>query len=362
MDPDCAYRIIIFNDMNRGLNLSLYVQHILFWILYWIIISLSAGLYDYDFATIFMFTLSTLPLTIITVYLFVYRVLDPYYALSKRRFILYSLILLVGFVFAKRLSVQYIQFPLMYADGDYTFTFYDPYRLVSYAMQIITISGVFIGIKFFNEYRIEKVKVRTLKEEKRQIELQFLRSQLHPHFLFNTLNSLYYEIVNKTDNAGDLLIKLSEILRYSLYECKDDLILLKKELTLINNYIDLEKSRYGERLNVNINFEGDDLVLIPPLLCFSLVENAFKHGAASQLSDSEINIFISSSKQLFTLEIDNPFEKLDKNDEFGAKKGIGMINVKKQLELLYSHNYLLESSENKGRYRTRLEIKLDQNA
>lgn len=361
-EGDCDSRITIFRIMKRERNFSIYVQHFLFWILYWIIISLSAGLYDYDFSTIFLFTLSTLPLTIVTVYLFVYKILDPYYTKDRLRFILLSIVLLLCFVFTKRISVQYIQFPLLYAGGDYTFTFFDPYRLVTYALQIFTITGVFIGVKFYNEYRLEKVKVRTLKEEKRNIELQFLRSQLHPHFLFNTLNSLYYEVVNKTDNAGELLIKLSEILRYSLYESKDDLIPLEKEIRLINNYIDLEKSRYGDRLKVNLTIQGNESVLVPPLLCFSLIENAFKHGVATQLSNSEISIDINSSNELLRLSIDNPYEKTREKDEFNARKGIGLINVRKQLDLLYSQNYLLESSANNGRYLTKLEIKLSENA
>ena len=254
---------------------------------------------------------------------------------------------------------MYIQFPLLYAGKDYTFTFFDTYRLVGYLLQIIAVTGVFIGFKLYRENRIEKKKVARLGQEKQEIELQFLRSQLHPHFLFNTLNSLYYEIVNKSDKAGDLVIQLSEILRYTLYECRDDQIKLSKELTLIKSYISLEESRYGKRLQVNFTFSGNEDLMLPPLVCFSLVENAFKHGAASQVSSSEINISVESNENNFVIDIDNPVGETITNDEFGSKKGIGIQNITRQLDILYPEKYQLSGFVEGSRYKTKLILNLD---
>lgn len=334
----------------------------MFWILYWLIISLSGGLYDYNFKIITLYTLSSLPITIITTYIFVYIVFERYYTNNKKLFILHTSLLLLMFVLIKRLFVQYVQFPLLYADSDYTFTFLDANRIVSYIVQIIAITGIFIALKFYGDFRKEKRTVALLRDEKQKAELSFLKAQVHPHFLFNTLNSLYYEVVNKSDKAPDLLIQLSDILRYTLYECKTDFINLEKEVKLIRNYINLEKSRYGNRLNVNFETNGDLTIKFLPLICFSLVENAFKHGAASQSDKSTINLRMNIEADAFTFEIDNPYVEDLNSDEYGAKRGIGLVNIRKQLDIIYQDEYLLENKQIDDRYYAKLRVKLEGNA
>lgn len=330
--------------------------HILFWITYWFFISFSAGLYDLDFVTVSLYNLSFLPITIGISYLFVYKVLPFFFEEKRLSFFLGSTLLLIVAVLLKRIATQYFIFPLFYADGDWTFTFFDWYRIVGHVMQLSATIGLVAALKMYRQWKNTQDKLTVLQSEKRKVELNYLKAQTSPHFLFNTLNSIYYDVTKNTTDAANSIIQLSELLRYVLYECKADFISIAKEIELINNYIALQKSRYKNRLTVNLVTNGDVNKVIPPLICFSLVENAFKHGMSESLGTCTIDITIQIDTDSYSICIKNPIsEPLESNSPESAK-GLGLDNVNRQLTLIYNDNYTLTNKVEDNTYICTLKI------
>ncbi|RFS22573.1 hypothetical protein DVR12_12285 [Chitinophaga silvatica] len=169
------------------------------------------------------------------------------------------------------------------------------------------------------------------------IELNLLKAQIHPHFLFNTLNNLYALSLNKSDKSPGVVLELSQILRYILYECNTATVNLDKELIMIERYISLEKIRYENHLEVNMVLEGElDKYNIVPLLLLPLVENSFKHGISKLMEDGWINISAKMKGDQFTFKISN--NKLPESDsrvQPSAYGNIGLFNIRKRLDILY---------------------------
>lgn len=177
------------------------------------------------------------------------------------------------------------------------------------------------------------------EKEKVTAELQLLKAQVHPHFLFNTLNNIYSFSLAASPNTPQMILKLSSLLSYMLYECKANKVLLEKEIEIMKNYIDLERERYANRLEVSINIEGDILgKYITPLLILPFLENAFKHGTSEQLEKPWLNMDISVKQKTFRCKIAN-----SKDEELlKATGGIGIENVQKRLQYLYPGRHELK--------------------
>lgn len=334
-------------------------EHLLFWLVYWVFTSFSAGLYDFDFTTVALYSLSNLPLTILTTYVFVYALLPLYSKGKLILFILFTALLMMAALLLKRVSVQHIQFPLFYANTDWTFTFFDWYRIVGNLLQICATIALVSAIKIYRDWRITQDRLERIQTEKRNLELNYLKAQTSPHFLFNTLNSIYYEVVNKAETAPDSVIRLSELLRHVLYECSENFIQIEKEIELINNYIELQKRRYKNRLVVHFHHEGDTSKLCPPLIGFSLVENAFKHGMTEQIGECIIDIDLRIDATHYSLTIKNPVTQQHVIAEsIDRPKGLGLQNVNRQLSLIYQDDYILTNSIEDGTYICSLKLPL----
>ncbi len=313
------------------------------------------GLYNMDFGKMLLSSLTQLPLTIISTYVFIYLILPSIYK-KKVLFIIFSILLLICSVVLRRISTEYIQFPLFFADSGYTFKFWDWYRIGGHIVQTIEVIGIVSGIKYYRDWNRNRGKIEALTKEKKEAELSFLKAQVHPHFLFNTLNSIYYEVLKKSEKAAELVIQLSELLRFTLYECQDDFIYLNKEIKIIENYIEIEKSRYGKRLIVVKSFKREADIKIPPLILFSIVENSFKHGISDQKGVSKIDISISVKNEKVILNITNPVSKNIEIDDLGARKGIGLNNTRRQLEIIYNSRYILKNTIKDNTYICFLEL------
>lgn len=194
---------------------------------------------------------------------------------------------------------------------------------------------VFFGIyRHIYHYRKLKKTAQQLRIEKQEAELNFLKSQTNPHFLFNTLNNIYSLARIKSDLAPESILKLSKILRYMLYETSSAFVAIEQELKIIADYIDLERLRYDESLHVNFNYDVEDMKqALPPLLLIPLVENAFKHGVSETRNRPFVDIHLSvRERQLLFLvknSTENPLE------ETPVRENIGLSNLRRQLELLY---------------------------
>lgn len=178
-------------------------------------------------------------------------------------------------------------------------------------------------------------------------ELNFLKAQIHPHFLFNTLNNLYSLTLNQSPSSPGVVLGLSEILRYMLYECNSESVYLKRDVEILVNYIKLEKLRYEDRLDMNFNLKGDiSNQQIAPLLMIPLVENAFKHGAGEMTEGAWINVDLEVQGDKIKFKVSNgkPLNDEASDKHFGK---IGMGNVRKRLELIYpdAHGFTVYDEE-----------------
>src|SRR5436190_3623877 len=200
---------------------------------------------------------------------------------------------------------------------------------------------LFLSIKILKNWHLEQVKSETLAKENANAELQLLKAQVHPHFLFNTLNNIYSFSLNQSPQAGALVQKLSDMLNYMINECEQPLVPLKKEIKLIHDYMGLEKVRYSDRLNLEIEMKGSpENKLITPLLMIPFVENCFKHGASVMRGQQWIRLVIDIKEDEihFNLSNSKPFEVIKTN----KNTGIGLVNVQKRLQLLYPERHFLQ--------------------
>jgi two-component system LytT family sensor kinase len=208
------------------------------------------------------------------------------------------------------------------------------------------ICGVLLSLKKIKDWYLKQNENKILARENTNAELQLLKAQIHPHFLFNTLNNIYFFILSEPVKAEDLVAKLENILYYMINECNATHVPLDKEINMINDYFELEKIRYGDRLDVELKITGDyDNKTIAPLLMIPFIENSFKHGTSKMLRDPWIKLFIQADEEMlhFTLANNKPAGAL-----FDKKQGIGLSNVKKRLAILHpeKHYLTIEPTEN----------------
>lgn len=207
------------------------------------------------------------------------------------------------------------------------------------------------------DYFEQKEELKRIELEKAMTELNFLKAQVNPHFLFNTLNNLYGLIIEKSDKSAECVLKLADILKYTIGEGNQDKVLLKKELQLLENYIELEKLRTPE---ANVTFtksNTNDSLQITPLLLLPFVENAFKHGLNTVSKNGFIHLQISTKEQLLNLSIENNLPPVN-NTIAIQSHGIGIDNVKKRLNLLYANRHELVIERKSDSFLVNLQINL----
>lgn len=202
---------------------------------------------------------------------------------------------------------------------------------VTYSMASLFFFGIIRHI--YNYIKLKQAEQK-LRIEKQEAELNYLKSQTNPHFLFNTLNNIYALTRDKSDLAPESILRLSKILRFMLYETGGDYIAIEQEIKIISDYIALEKLRYDESLHVNFNYDIEDMKqAIPPLLLIPLVENAFKHGVSETRDNPFVDIHLSLKQQQLNFMVKNSTETSAGSNSI--KENIGLSNLRRQLELLY---------------------------
>jgi len=196
--------------------------------------------------------------------------------------------------------------------------------------------------------------VFTLKRDKVRMEMLHLKSQVNPHFFFNTLNNLYGLVEKKPKEAQSLILKLSELMRYSIYEGQNEWVELEEEVDYLNNYIELHKNRYHKTVKVDFNTKIDDQgYRIMPLLLILLVENAFKHGVEKLRNEAFVNIEIIAKNDRIDFSISNNF---DKEEDENEQEGIGISNLKRRLEIGYKKDFNLSISKMDETFKAQLAL------
>lgn len=214
----------------------------------------------------------------------------------------------------------------------------------------MTMSLVFIRWMFRETKSILK-----LKREKKQAELLHLKSQVNPHFFFNTLNNLYGLVEQDAEKAQQLILKLSDMMRYSIYEGQNDWVTLGEEIEYLQNYIELHKMRYHKTIDVkfDINVENQN-VKVMPLLFIILLENAFKHGVENLRKDAFVHLKLTANHKNIDFEIENNFD----DEESNKRKGIGLENLKRRLHLTYVNKHQLTTQSMDQLFKAKLSLYL----
>ena len=212
-----------------------------------------------------------------------------------------------------------------------------------------------VALKFSIDWYEQKKLLQEAQTDKLQAEVNYLRSQVNPHFLFNALNNLYALTLKKSDKAPDVVLKLSELMEYMLYESDEAYVPLEKEIKYLDNYLELEKIGRGNQADIRLTVEGNaENCKIPPFLILPLVENACKHGIGRATGRAYLHIRICIDKELrITIENSKPNSR-----QQGQNGGIGLFNLKKRLELLYPGEHVFQITDEPDRFHVLLKINL----
>ncbi|HKO81797.1 MAG TPA: histidine kinase, partial [Chitinophagaceae bacterium] len=298
------------------------------------------------------------------VYSILYWVLPRYLSKNTNQVTTTAILLLVigffafinyfNFIFSFYLSTRFQYFEKM-PTMEFIIPIWSRMILFNYP----TIIGFAIGIKLLKNWYVKRKEINQVAREKINIELELLKSQVHPHFLFNTLNNIYSYTQDTSPTASKLITRLSDLLRFVLYEGSRPLVPLDKELKMIQDYIALEKIRYGNKLDLNIRLpEKTNNLYIAPLLLLPLIENCFKHGTSNMLEQPWISLHITLDNTQMQMKLLNG--KMNTPEERKYNTGIGIQNVKKRLDLVYAGKSSLTITNEEEVFIVNLKIELEQ--
>ncbi len=341
--------------------------HSAFWLIYLIQDTLLAYLWDGPqflqlpvaqriLLSVLACMLYLIPKIILTYYV-LYGILPKLFSnkRDRQRNIIYLLLALTAASFVYRVLVVFLIDPVIYK-GLMAVPRY--FRLLSFMLSIMDMGfavGAATAIKLVRLQLASKENEKNLVKEKLETELKFLRNQTNPHFLFNTLNNIYALARKKSDETPEVVMKLSKLLRFMLYETKRTVIPIGDEMKMLDDYIELERIRYNGRLTINFLREVDnESELISPLLLLPFVENAFKHGASESRFESFIHIVLKLQNSVLHFNIENTKEP---GGEEYVTENIGLSNVKRQLELMYKE-YDMQVQNEKTLFKVNLTINL----
>lgn len=233
------------------------------------------------------------------------------------------------------------------------------YVVVMMLGELYVISFV-AAIKITIDWMRERQIAANLAKSQLETELKFLRSQISPHFFFNTLNNIYSLSLEKSENTPDTILKLSDLMRYLLYETKEKRQSLSKEIKFIQNYLDLERIRYNKKLDLKFNVAGNPKgKKIAPMLLIHFIENGFKHGANKNIGEVTILIDLNIHDDFLYFKMSNTMPQKDLRNKIPNVGGIGIENVEKRLKLGYkAQDYDLNIFEENGAYNVHLKLRL----
>jgi len=255
-----------------------------------------------------------------------------------------------------RLIYFYYVYPGVYGLSNANSSLLNPRNAIIFLIELGFIAGVAATLKVLRIQNRSKEREKNLVKEKLETELKFLRSQTNPHFLFNTLNNIYALARKKSDKTAEVVMKLSELLSFMLYESGKDTITIAEEIKILEDYIDLEKIRYNERLTIEFNKKIDNNArTIAPLLLLPLVENAFKYGVSESRFVSFIHIDLELRGAQLKFMIENSFED---TKEKSPGNCIGLNNFRRQLELLYKE-FTIDVQNQDKKFKVIVTINLD---
>lgn len=347
------YNDFIFSPRYRVWRHLVYWSfHITVWAAFWIVMGAPGS-----FARHLLNMTMWVPAFILFGYPLVYGAIP--HLLLKGKLVQFALVVLgwgVAGIYIDLYYRSYVLIPLQEAMGLSNILPRGPLAFCYLCMTTSAASPMII--KFFKLWTLKQRDWLHAQQEKATAELQLLKAQVHPHFLFNTLNNIYSFSLENSPKTPEMILKLSSLLSYMLYDCRSEEVRLEKEIEIMKNYIDLEKERYGNKIEISWSVEGDVKgKFIAPLLMLPFLENAFKHGASEQIEKPWLGVDISLTQEVLRCKIANS------KNEYGAhsSNGIGISNVKKRLQFIYPGNYDLKINDEGSFYVISMLIKLVDN-
>ena len=331
--------------------------HIAFWGSYILFFTFAWAGMEGNYWDSFFYELAQLPVRLSMVYFGLYYLMPQY--LLKKKYVLFIVYLIVAFLVVG--IAQSFMDKVVYEYFKYGSVTYVPDWDTGYILRCIvrsnSVFAVAAALKILSFWFQKEQEALILQQEKTTAELNFLKFQIQPHFFFNTLNTLYGLTLTSSKKAPELVLKLSDLMRYLLYETRADKVPLKKEIQYLTNYMELEKMRFDNYYNIQFTINGSlDGQLIPPMLLLPFVENAFKHSLCEEENNAFIAIAISIHSDYLTFKVENTINKNEHSlNETG---GIGLKNVKKRLDLLFPKTHQLKILAEQGMYLISLRIPL----
>jgi len=343
-----------FSENSKGMHI---VQHVLFALLSFFILlnifrtSRPPAVVDYVYTALFLATL--LP----AIYLHLYWLLPNLG--GKNSLIYYVIPLLLVTAFFTWVNVQlFDHWSVKLFPGFFFISYYKWWEIALFFVVFVSITTLFkLSKSWFVVSRLQRQLLETEKQRV-QAELKALKAQINPHFFFNTLNSIYSMSLDKDERLPGTVLQLSELMRYFLYESREDLVPLSKEIHVLNDYIALQKIRSDEKLKIKTEMEEDHgQQKIAPLLLIAFVENAFKHGAKGSTGDVFINIKLTAAQNTINFRVENNKGVVDETakEDHG---GLGLDNVKRRLELIYPQKHKLLIENNNKTFLVQLQLQL----
>ncbi len=343
---------------NPTIRISL---HIVFWLVYLFISAATVKRFYEDeslFQLMFRFSI-TLPVDILATYFTVYFLMPKY--LYKKKYLHFAIIFIVSagiFILLQRSMLWYITYPYVLRTTPNSAFFLLNWFYSFTNIYIIVL--VVAGVKLVQRNVREEKNIQELNEKKTEAELKFLKAQVHPHFLFNTLNNLYALTLDQSPKASEVVLKLSELMNYMLYECNEETILITKEIKLIENYLSLERIRYEDNLDIDFQVIGETAgKKVAPMMLLPFVENAFKHGVSKLSTKARVLISLSLDGSKLEFQSKNTKPAHVKPDLAGYSEGIGLKNVQRRLELLYPQKHDIRFDYSEKEFNVWLTITLD---
>lgn len=240
----------------------------------------------------------------------------------------------------------------------YIISYFDYWQTLRYFIIFVGITTLFHLSKTWFLFRESEAKLVKVQKEKVEAELIALKNQINPHFLFNSLNSIYSLVLKKSENAPEALIKLSDSMRYVIYESDKEKVEVTRDLEFISNYIELQKLRISEKDRLTFTIEGETgSKKIAPLLFIPIVENCFKHGIKGETESSFVEILFELTSNSILLKTRNNIGTIDRIED-SSSGGTGLLNLRQQLKLLYSNKHQLKINQSDDIYEVSLNIEL----
>jgi len=327
--------------LDNIINRRRWILHIVFWVLILLVYGIFFGRRNNNYFQTLFFVGLLMPVVIVTTYFFNYYLIPRFLISGRYRiFILYSFYTVLTALFLSMI-VALLTFLIM---SEMRIQNMSPASVDIFFLLASLLMVVFFGvaIKMLLHWRTSKEDYQKLMRDKLETELKFLKAQLNPHFLFNTLNNLYYLTTEKSDKAPQAVLQLSEILDYVMHAGKSTFVPLENELKQVENYIALELLRYADRVEVTTKFIGDlGKFEIGPMILITLIENAFKHGVMPTAGKAWIDFAVTEEEKGLFIAIRNSANNANPGN------GIGLRNLRSQLDHLYKSDYSLEVDNTK---------------